>query len=271
MTEKINGEKIASEIEEEIRLEADFSPKLEIILVGNNPASRTYTQEKIEACERLGFEANLTELSEDVKEKELIEKINELNQDESTNGILVQLPLPDHMDNNKVFNTLSPQKDVDGLTPLNLGKTLRGEKDLVPASVKAIEKILQEEENELKGKKITIMNNSNLIGKPLSMILTEKGATVTLCHEDTGNLKEHTLESDVVITATGEPDVIEKEMVSKDTFLIDAGYESGNTSETENVKNYVSKISPEPGGVGPVTVAMTLKNLVKCYRKQENS
>lgn len=271
MTEQVDGDQIASEIEEELKAEAECAPKLEIILVGDNPASRTYIHEKLEACNRLGFKSGLTEFPKDVEEKELIQKIEELNQDKKTHGILVQLPLPDQVDNDKIFNTLNPEKDVDGLTPLNLGKTLRGETKTVPAAVKAIEKILQQKETSLEGKQVTIINNSNLIGKPLSMILTEKDATVTLCHKNTNNLGKHTKESDIVITATGEPNVIEKEMVSEDTFLIDAGYESKNTSETEKVKNHVSKISPEPGGVGPITVAMTLKNLLRCYRIQQNS
>jgi len=267
MTQIIDGKAIASEIEEEL-LETDVSPHLEIIQVGDNPASSTYVEEKLEACGRVGFEARLNQFSEDVEEEKLIAKIEELNSNDSVHGILVQLPLPSQIDNNCVFNTLSPKKDVDGLTPLNLGKTLRGEKRLVPCSVEAIEKILEHEEIYLEGKKVAIINNSNLIGKPLSMALTQKGATVTLCHEDTKNLAKHTKEADIVVTATGAPGLLENEMIKDDTFVIDAGYEAGKKSESEKVKDKVSKISPEPGGVGPVTVAMTLKNLLKCYKLQ---
>jgi len=266
MTYRIDGNKIAAEIEEQ--LETDVTPRLEIIQVGENAASETYVDEKLEACERVGFEANLNKFSKKVEEKKVIEKIEDLNTDNDVHGILVQLPLPKHIDNNHVFNTLLPKKDVDGLTPLNLGKTLRGEKHLAPCSVKAIEKIIENEEVDLEGKQVAIINNSNLIGKPLSMILTQKGATVTLCHKHTEDLGKHTREADIVITATGEPGLLEEEMITKDSFVIDAGYEAGEKSESKKVEDKVSKISPEPGGVGPVTVAMTLKNLLKCYRLQ---
>lgn len=268
MTYRIDGNKIAADIEDQLESETDVTPRLEIIQVGDNPASETYVDEKLEACERAGFEANLNKFSKKVEEEKIIDRIKELNNDNRVHGILVQLPLPKQIDNNRVFNTLLPQKDVDGLTPLNLGKTLRGEKHLVPCSVKAVEKIIENEETELEGKQVTIINNSNLIGKPLSMVLTQKGATVTICHKDTKELGKHTREADIVITATGEPDLLEEEMVTKNTFVIDAGYESGERSESGKIEDKVSKISPEPGGVGPVTVAMTLKNLLKCYRLQ---
>lgn len=270
MTYQVDGNVIAADIEEELKSETDSAPHLEIIQVGDNPASNTYIDEKIEACERVGFSANLTEFSTDVEEKEVVQKIKQLNRDSTVHGILVQLPLPSQIDNNRVFSSLSPEKDVDGLTPLNLGKTLRGERHLVPCAVKAVERILEHEKIDLKGKRVAIINNSNLIGKPLSMILTQKRATVTLCHRDTENLGKHTREADIVVTATGEPGLIKEDMITENTFLIDAGYEAGEVSETENVEDKVSKISPEPGGVGPVTVAITLKNLMKCYRLQQN-
>ncbi len=268
MTSKIDGNAIASEIEKELKTETDASPNLEIIQIGDKPTSDTYVDEKLEACERLGFEANLNKFSGDIEEKKIIEKIEELNSNDEVHGILVQLPLPQQIDNNCVFNTLSPEKDVDGLTPLNLGKTLRGEKNLVPCSVKAIEKIIENEEINLEGKEVAVINNSNLIGKPLSMILTQKGATVTICHKNTEELEKHTRKADIVVTATGKPSLLEENMVTEDTFVIDAGYEAGEKSESVKVEDKVSKISPEPGGVGPITVAMTLKNLLKCYRLQ---
>lgn len=267
MTHRVDGNAIASEIEEE--LDKEVSPRLEIIQIGDNSASTTYVDEKLEACERVGFEANLTEFSEEIDEEKIIQKIKELNSKDNTHGILVQLPLPEQIDNNRVFNTLSPEKDVDGLTPLNLGKTLRGEKHLVPCSVKAIEKIIDNEEIDLEGKEVAIINNSNLIGKPLSMVLTQKGATVRLCHKHTEDLAKHTREADIVVTATGKSGLLEEEMVTEDTFVIDAGYEAGEKSESVKIEDKVSKISPEPGGVGPLTVAMTLKNLLKCYNIQE--
>ena len=268
MTEIIDGNAIASEIEAELKSETDVSPRLEIIQVGDNSASSTYVEEKLEAAKRVGFEAELNRFPEDIEEEEIIQKIEELNTDDGVHGILVQLPLPFQVDNNRVFNKLSPNKDVDGLNPLNLGKTLRGEEHLVPCSVKAIEKILEYEKIDLKGKQIAIINNSNLIGKPLSMRLTQKGSTVTLCHKHTEDLAKHTLEADIIVTATGQSELLKDEMVTENSFVIDAGYEAGEKSEAEKVKDKVSKISPEPGGVGPVTVAMTMKNLLKCYKLQ---
>lgn len=267
MTEFVDGQKIAEKVEEE--LDSELSPRLEIIQVGDNPASETYVDEKLEACERLGFEANLNQFPEDVEEEKVIERVQKLNSKDDVNGILVQLPLPKQIDNNHVFNRLSPEKDVDGLTPLNQGKTLRGEKNLIPCSVQAILKIIESEEIDLEGKEVTVINNSNLIGKPLSMVLTQKGATVTLCHKDTEDLGKHTQEADIVVTATGKSGLLGEEIVTEDTFVIDAGYEADEKSESVNIEDKVSKISPEPGGVGPVTVAMTLKNLVKCYKLQK--
>lgn len=264
----MDGESIAEEIEQKLEIEKEKTPHLEIIQVGDNPASETYIQKKLEACERVGFSANLNKFSEEVKEEELVQEMKKFNQHNEVHGILVQLPLPEHINNNRIFKALSPEKDVDGLTPLNLGKTLRGDKHLLPAAVKAIEKILEYENVDLRSKEVTIINNSNLIGKPLSMVLTQKKATVKLCHKDTENLKRHTKNADIVITATGKPGIIKKDMLTEDTFLIDAGYETSDRSETEKVEDYVEKISPEPGGVGPVTVAMTLKNLLKCYKLQ---
>jgi methylenetetrahydrofolate dehydrogenase (NADP+)/methenyltetrahydrofolate cyclohydrolase len=268
MTNRVDGKKIALEIEQNLRSENDLSPQLEIIQVGKNPASNKYIEEKLAASKRVGFKASLNQFSENIEQDKLIEKIRQLNKDNEVNGILIQLPLPDHINNDHVFNAVLPQKDVDGLTPLNLGKTLRGEKHLIPSSVKAIEKILEYEKIDLEGKTVTIINNSNLIGKPLSMVLTKKGATTTLCHRKTENLKKHTREADIIVTATGQPGLLEKDMVTEDTFVIDAGYGPGATSEAEKVENKVANISPEPGGVGPITVAMTLKNLLKCYRLQ---
>ena len=267
MTDQINGNDIAEEMIED--LEKDIAPRLEVIQVGNNTASTTYVKEKLEACEKAGFEANLTSFSSDVNEQDVLEKIRKFNNNQNVNGILVQLPLPEQINNDKIFGEILPEKDVDGLHPLKLGKTLRGDKSIAPCSVRAVLKIIETQEKDLKGKKVTIVNNSNLIGKPLSMGLTQKGATVTLCHKETENLVEHTREADILITATGQPGIISKKMVSEDCFVIDAGYEAGPESETEKVEDHVSVISPEPGGVGPVTVAMTLKNLVKCYNLQK--
>lgn len=264
----IDGGKIAEEILESLE-EVEIRPRLEIIQVGENPASKTYIEEKMSACKKAGFEANLNSFSEDVEEEKVLEKIREFNEDCDVDGILVQLPLPDQIDNHRVFETLDPKKDVDGLTPLNLGKTLRGKPDIVPCSVRAIERIFEHENIELEGKNVVVINNSNLIGRPLAMCLTQKDATVTLCHEKTSSVEKHTRNADIVVTATGEPELLKRDWITEDAIVIDAGYNASRHSDSEKVEEKVRQISPVPGGVGPVTVAVTLENLLECVRLSE--
>lgn len=262
----IYGEKMAEKILEELE-ETESEPRLEIILVGENEASETFIEEKMEAAERIGFKASLQRYGEDVSEEKILQEIEKLNEDEEVDGILVQLPLPDHIDEDRVFETLDPEKDVDGLTPENIGKTLRGNAFTVPGAVKAVEKIL-ENRVDFEGLEVTVINNSNLIGRPLAMRLTDKGATVTLCNEYTRDLEEHTRESDVVVTATGIRGLLTPEMVKKDSIVIDAGYSlgKGDVEDKEAMENKTI-FCGVPGGVGPLTVAYIMENLLKCYRE----
>jgi methylenetetrahydrofolate dehydrogenase (NADP+)/methenyltetrahydrofolate cyclohydrolase len=272
MIQLIEGEKIAEEVIESIEEnQPEGTPKLQIIYAGENRASEVFIEEKTETAERLGFNADVEKFSQEVDETEVIEFIEKKNQDPEVDGILVQLPLPSHIDNNRIFETVSPEKDVDCLTPENLGKLLRGNPWIKPCAVEGIERILESEQIQVEGKEIVIINNSNLIGKPLSMDLTRKEATVTLCHEKTEKLGEHTRDADIIVTATGEKGLIKDEMVSEDTVIIDAGYsytEGDLNQETDNLDD-ISKLSSVPGGLGPVTVAMTMKNLVKCFERQK--
>lgn len=268
--EEIDGNAVAEEIEDELP-RFTKSPHLHLVLAGNNKASETFVKEKQDACKRLDFESSVKKFPGDVSEEKVLEHIKQVNRNGSIHGVIVQLPLPLHIDENTVFRKLDPEKDVDGLTPENIGKLLRGDETVVPCAVSAIEKILEHEDIELEGKNVTIINNTSLIGRPLSMRLTQKEATVTVCHEKTRDLETHTENSDIIITATGQPEVIKKDSVKEDTVVIDAGYSfvDGNiVQESENIEEKASKMSPVPGGVGPVTVAMTLKNLVKCFRNQ---
>lgn len=269
--EIIDGEKIAEEILTELeQKELEKPPELHIILVGDNPASRTYIQEKKEACQRLGFDAEVKSFPGDADESRVLKEIRKANKDSEVDGILVQLPLPEHIDNNSVFETLSVEKDVDCLTPGNLGKVLRGNLWIKPCAAEGVERILENQEIDLERKNVVIVNNSNLIGKPLSMALTEEGATVTLCHEETADLTEHTGDADIVVTATGEKGVIRDEMVSEDSIVIDAGYSysEGDVAQETDELEKPSKLSTVPGGLGPITVAMTMKNLVKCFERR---
>jgi len=270
MAKKIDGEKIAEKLLQELE-ERPISgtPRLEIIYTGENPASEVFIQRKKEAGERLNFEVNVTEFTADPEQEELIEKIEEFNQDKNIDGILVQLPLQSQINNDTIFEALSPEKDVDCLTPENLGKLLRGNPWIKPCAVEGIEEILDREEIVIEGKNIVIVNNSNLIGKPLSMNLTQKNATLTLCHRRTENLEEHTRHADIIITATGESELITEDMISEGTTVIDAGYSYTDGELTHEVEKSeeISYLSSVPRGLGPVTVAVTMKNLLRCFKR----
>jgi len=268
MTKIVDGNRIAEEVEKQ--LETGIKPLLGIILVGDRKTSEVFVEKKVEACERNGYRSRVKTFPEDVEQEALKEAIEDWNRDTEVNGILVQLPLPKHIEENQLFKNLKPAKDVDGLTPENLGKILRGCEDVVPAAVSAIIEIIEQKGIKIETEDVVIINNSSLIGKPLSMALTNRGATVSLCHKKTKSLRKYTQDADMIITATGEPGLIEDEMLSENALVIDASYgfiDGSLVSDTEKLEEDVD-LSPVPGGVGPVTVAKTLENLVKCYRKQ---
>jgi len=273
MNNEITGQKIADKILGRLG-DKNQKPCLEIILIGQNKASETFVKEKQVASQKIGFQTNVKRFPKDISEAEIIKHIEKLNESDKVHGILVQLPIPNHIDNNKVFNSIEPLKDVDCLTPLNLGKLMRNNSFVKPCSVSAIEKIIEDEKIILKGKNIVIINNSNLIGKPLSMTLSNKDATVTICNKETQDLNKHTKNADILITATGSPKVLKSSMVGENTVLIDAGYSYVNGDlihESEEAWSKAEKVVPVPGGVGPVTVAMTMKNLYKCFKQQRQS
>ena len=262
----IDGEKIADSILEELE-KVKEQPHLKIVLLGENEASKTFVEEKMEAAERIDFKASLEKFDEKISEEKILEKIQEFNEDEGVDGVLVQLPLPEHISEDKVFETLDPGKDVDGLTPENIGKTLRGNPFVVPGAVTAVEKILEDRVN-FEGLEITAINNSNLIGRPLSIRLTDRGATVTLCNEYTEDLEKYTRDAEVVVTATGVRGLLTPDMVSEDSIVIDAGYSLGKGDvEDKEAMDEKTVFCGVPGGVGPLTVAVTMENLLKCYRE----
>jgi len=266
----IDGEKVSEKILSELEKE-DVSPKLDIIFVGDNEASETFIEEKREAAERIGFQTEVEKFPETVDEKKVLDEIESANKASDIDGVLIQLPLPEQIDENRLFEALDPDKDVDGLTPKNMGKTMRGNPETLPGAVEAVDRILEKElgENGFEGLEVTIINNSNLIGRPLSMVLSEKGATVTLCNRKTEDLEKHTKKADVVVTATGRRGVLEPDMVREDSIVIDAGYSLGK-GDIEDKKAMAEKTTfcGVPGGIGPLTVAITMKNLLQCYRNQ---
>jgi methylenetetrahydrofolate dehydrogenase (NADP+)/methenyltetrahydrofolate cyclohydrolase len=267
----IDGKKISEEILEGLKprvqklKKKNINPTLAIVLVGDNPASKIYISNKQKACEKIGIGSNLYEFPENIKEEKLISLIQQLNNDKKIHGIIIQLPLPKHMDEKKILSLVSPEKDVDGLNPINVGNLLIGNEYIAPCTPKGIIKMLEKMKIPVEKKNVVIVNNSNVVGKPLAMMLTNRFATVTLCHVKTKFLSQHTKKAEILITATGVPNLIKKDMVKEGTVIIDAGicYKDGKVYgdvDFNNVKDIASFITPVPGGVGPMTVAMVLEN-----------
>lgn len=245
----------------------NINPTLAMILVGDNQASKIYVTNKQKACEKMGIGSNLYEFPKSMKEEKLICLIQQLNNDKKIHGIIVQLPLPSHINEKKILSLVSPDKDVDGLNPVNLGNLLIGNESIAPCTPKGIIRMLEKMKIPVEKKNAVIVNNSNVVGKPLAMMLTNRFATVTLCHVKTKFLSQYTKKAEILITATGVLNLIKKDMVKEGTVIIDAGicYKDGKVYgdvDFENVKQIASSITPVPGGVGPMTVAMVLENLL---------
>lgn len=266
------ADRMLSEVKSEIS-KLGFSPRIAIVLVGNDEASEVFVRLKEKACAKVGARSSVFRLEESIPEARLIELIENLNQDDDVNGILVQLPLPSHIDENSVLSATSPKKDVDGMVPENMGNLLLGRETLVPCAVEAIMRLLREYGVPISGKDVVIINRSSLIGKPLAMALVKESATVTICHSKTTALPEHTKRADILVTATGRPNSVTAGMVKEGAVVVDAGFAKHmgkicGDVDFEPVANRASAITPVPGGVGPVTVAMTMVNLLKCCKMQ---
>ncbi|MDP8217482.1 MAG: bifunctional methylenetetrahydrofolate dehydrogenase/methenyltetrahydrofolate cyclohydrolase FolD [Candidatus Theseobacter exili] len=282
----IDGKKISAEIRDEIAKDVQILkdntghvPGLAVILVGDDPASQVYVRMKKKACEKANIASFEYRMPADTKECELLKKIEELNENDKVNGILVQLPLPGQIDENKVIRTVSPLKDVDGLHPENLGLLLSGRPRFVSCTPYGIQELLMRSGCSPEGKNVVIVGRSNLVGKPLAAILMQKSAganaTVTVAHSRTRNLKEITVGADILVSAIGRPGFITSDMVSEGAVVIDVGinriddstlekgYRIVGDVEYDTVSRKVSFITPVPGGVGPMTIAMLLKNTVK--------
>ena len=254
-------------------------PHLAAILVGNNGASETYVASKVKSCEEIGFKSTLLHLADNVSEAELLEVIHKLNYDNDVDGILVQLPLPKHISEEKIINLINPAKDVDGFHPVNVGKMVQGLETFISATPYGILLLLQHYKIETKGKHAVIIGRSNIVGRPISILLSRNddtgNCTVTLCHSHTKNVKEICLQADIIITALGVPGFLKAEMVKQDAVVIDVGItrvadaskKSGYTLkgdvDFENVAAKCSYITPVPGGVGPMTIAALLMNTYK--------
>lgn len=263
-------EKLLAELKQKIE-QFETKPTLVVILAGENPASQIYVRNKKKTAENLGINSIVLEYPENVTEKELIDKINELNADINVTAILVQLPLPKHINKDNIINAIAPQKDVDGLTPYNFGKLFSGEKPFVyPCTPKGVLLLLDEYNIELEGKHVVIIGRSNLVGRPLSQMILNRNATVTVCHSHTQNLSDITKTADILISAVGKNLVGEK-MLKSDCVVVDVGIFKDSTGKTrgdvdfENVSRIASYISPVPGGVGPMTITSLMLNTVELF------
>ncbi len=270
----IDGKKISKEIKDELkekvaRLKAEGkTAALAVIQVGEDPASSVYVNNKKKACEYIGIESLSFHLPETISEEELLDKIKELNQDEKVNGILVQLPLPKHIDEDKVIKTIAPEKDVDGFHPQSVGALSIGQKGFVSCTPAGVIQLLKRSGIEIAGKECVVIGRSNIVGKPMALLLLRENGTVTIAHSKTANLKEVAKRADILVVAVGKPKMIDSSYVKEGAVVIDVGIHRNAENKLcgdvdyDDVIDHVSAITPVPGGVGPMTIAMLMNNCV---------
>ncbi|SMP02418.1 methylenetetrahydrofolate dehydrogenase (NADP+) / methenyltetrahydrofolate cyclohydrolase [Desulfurobacterium pacificum] len=280
----LDGKKLSEKIKKELKEEVENlkkqglrEPALAVVLVGNDPASEIYVRNKIKSCQAVGIRSVDVKLPEDITQEKLNDIVKELNEDEGIDGIIVQLPLPEHLSCREVIEYISPEKDVDGFHPENAGKCLLGlyEKGLMPCTPAGVMKIFEEYGIELQGKNAVMVGHSNIVGKPLANMMINANATVSVCHVYTKDLASFTKEADILCVATGVPHLIKADMVKEGAVVIDIGISRVNGKivgdvDFENVKEKAYAITPVPGGVGPMTIAMLLYNTVKAYKMRMN-
>jgi len=289
----IDGKAIAAGMQEEMKIEVEslkdkynLIPGLAVVLVGDNPASRVYVSMKKKACARLGIYSEEHKLALNTSEHDLLELINKLNENEKIHGILVQLPLPDHINEDKVLNAIDPSKDVDGFHPVNVGNLVIGKPSFLPCTPYGIQQLLLKSGIQIEGKHVVVVGRSNIVGKPVALILLQKAkdanATVTVCHSRSGDLSYYTKQADILIAAIGRAEMIKKDMVKEGAVVIDVGVNRVDDSSSERgyklvgdvdfegVKEIASAITPVPGGVGPMTITMLMHNTIKAARMQRS-
>ena len=276
----IDGKELAKRIRENLKKECEelkkegIIPKFAVILVGDNPASKVYVRNKSKASEETGiiFEEHL--LDANIEQKQLIDLIEKLNHQKDIHGILLQSPLPNHLDINEAFRTIAPEKDVDGFHPANVGKLVLGQDTFVSCTPYGIMKMLEEYKIDLKRKNVVIIGRSNIVGKPLYQCCLNKNATVTTCHSKTKDITAYTKKADVIMVAIGKPKFLTKDMVKEGAVIIDVGINRTEGKKIigdvdfEEVEKIASYITPVPGGVGPMTIAMLMNNVIKAARQQ---
>ena len=273
----MDGKETSRELKEALKMqvkELPSKPKLFVILVGDDPASKIYVASKEKACKACGIEALTLCLPADVSQKEVIDEIEKANKDKSINAILVHLPLPDHINEKDVIAAIDPMKDVDGLTSANQGKLFMGQNGLVPCTPKGVMHLFEKYNVDLTGKNALVIGRSLLVGKPLAILMLNKNATVTIAHSKTKNLKELCLGMDVIVSAVGKPKTITADMVKEGAIIVDVGINRIHGTivgdvDYLNVSPKCARITPVPGGVGPMTIACLLENVVECYKMQK--
>ncbi len=289
--EIIDGKKVSAEIREELAAEIDKIkqangkiPHLAIILVGNDGASQTYVSHKIKACEKVGFKSSLIQYDDDIEENALLDKIDEINHNDDIDGLIVQLPVPDHISDRKIIEKIDPEKDVDGFHPVNQGRMMIGLPGFVSATPAGIVELIKRYNIETSGKHCVIVGRSNIVGRPLSVLMSQKAnpgnCTVTLCHSRTHNIGALTAQADILISALGNPGFITADMVKDGAVVVDVGTTRVKSDKTKSgwklkgdvaydeVAPKTSFITPVPGGVGPMTIVSLLKNTVEASRKK---
>ena len=282
MSLRIDGKKISSDIKEELKeqvkllKEEGISVCLAVIQVGNDPASSVYVNNKKKACAYIGIESQAYELPEETTQEELLNLVETLNNKKDINGILVQLPLPKHLDDKAVIEAISPLKDVDAFHDVNVGKIMLGEYDFLPCTPAGVMEMLHSYNIEVSGKNCVVIGRSNIVGKPMAMLLLHENGTVTICHSRTKNLAEICSQADILVAAVGRPKFVTADMVKEGAVVIDVGMDRDENGKLcgdvdfENVKDKCSFITPVPGGVGPMTISTLMKNTLKACKIQNN-
>lgn len=283
MANLIDGKQVSASVKEQVRQETEIlvqkygkRPALAVVIVGNNPASRVYVNNKKKACETVGFQSFEYALPEDTSQEELLELVQTLNADENINGILVQLPLPKQIDENAIINAISSKKDVDAFHPENVGKIMIGDYAFLPCTPAGVMELIHTTGVEISGKKCVVIGRSNIVGKPMAMLLLHESGTVTICHSRTQDLPSVTKEADILVVAIGKANFVTADMVKDGAVVIDVGMnrlENGKLCgdvDFAEVESKASWITPVPGGVGPMTIAMLMKNTLTAFKKQNN-
>ena len=277
----IDGKKEAANLREEIKNEileikkkTNKNPNLTVILIGDFTPSQIYVRNKEKNSTEVGITSNVIKYPKEVSEKEVLDKINELNNDKNISGILVQLPLPEQISKEKIINAIDPKKDVDGFNPINVGNLASGYKSIVPCTPLGSLLLIKKVEKNLSGKHAVIIGRSNLNGKPMAQLLLKENCTVTVVHSKTNNLQEECLKADILVAAVGVPNLVKKDWVKSSAIVIDVGINKVGDKivgdvNFEEIKDNIKAITPVPGGVGPMTIACLLKNTLECFKAQQ--